>query len=87
MKKYAIGFTAVCLAVAAAAFTAPKKEVNYYWYKRTAANSYTADGMGADPQVSCSGSGQFCAKGFLSSQVASSIKDNTVADDERVKSN
>ena len=86
MKKYAMGFTALIIAISAVALPRlSNSHVDYFWYKRTGADTYVANGHGPDPNVTCSGSGNICAKGFLSSQTPGSIKDNSMADDERVK--
>jgi len=86
MKRYLSALIALTLAVSAVAL--PKltgKDVDYFWYKRTGVDTYAANGHGPNPNVTCSGSGNICAKGFLTSQSAGSITDNTPADDERVK--
>jgi hypothetical protein len=87
MKKYLTGIVAVLIAVSAVAL--PKlnsKAVDYYWYKRTGTNTYVSNGHGTDPLVSCSGSLNICAKGFLTQQNASNITDATLGDTpDRVK--
>lgn len=86
MKKFLTGVVALMIALSAVAF--PKmmnKDVDYFWYKRTGVDTYVSNGHGPDPNVSCSGSGNICAKGFLNSQTAGDIRDNTMANDERVK--
>lgn len=82
MKKYFAGFVALILALSAFAFPkiGAKNNINYYWYKRTAVNTYVADGVGVNPAVGCTTGNDLCAKGFLTSQTPSSITDATMGD-------
>jgi len=88
MKRYLGGLIALILAVSASAFTKIEdaKKVSLYWYHRDAADTYVDDGFGTNPNTSCSGTGNICAKGFTSSQDPALIKDNTMANQQRVKS-
>jgi len=86
MKRYGSAVIALLMAVSASAFTNGGK-LNLFWYHRTGVDTYVADGQGTDPDTPCSGSGQICAKGFSSQKDPSTIKDNTLANQQRVKSN
>ena len=84
MKKYLVGMIAIVLAFSATAFTKIEnaKKANLYWYHRTGLNTYVADGFGASGNTPCPGGAVICDKGFLTSQVAGNIKDNTMANQQ-----
>jgi len=87
MKRYIFSISAVMIAIGSVAFTHVKESnmVNYHWYKRTAANTYVADGTGANPASQCSAGAVICAKGFTSPQTPAAIKDVTTAQTTRFK--
>lgn len=85
MKKYLFGIVAMLFAVGTVAFTTSSKDFSLHWYKRTAPDTYVADGVGADPIVICDGIGTICAKGFISPQTEGDIRDNTTAAQTREK--
>jgi hypothetical protein len=85
----AAAIVALAMALGLSAFTSNSKDelTNYYWYLRTATNTYVSDGFGPNPSSGCSNGPVICAKGFLSTQVPSQILDATPAADERKKPN
>ncbi|MFT3947187.1 MAG: hypothetical protein QM763_09460 [Agriterribacter sp.] len=91
MKKFFSGILALSLAIGAVAFTEVKQssDENLFWYKRNAdgtyANDHTPNTATSAPSTSCSGSGQYCVKGFTASQTPSLITDATAAQDEKSK--
>lgn len=88
MKKYITGVVAVLIALSAVALPdLNSKKLSYFWYKRTAPNTYVADGQGTDPLTSCPNGSVICAKGFLDSHNPNSITDATMGDTPDRKKN
>lgn len=91
MKRFISGLIALSLALGGVAFTEVKDSslTDYYWYRRTAANTYVDDYSPNSPHTlpstSCSGTSSICVKGFINSQVASSIMDTTTAQQQQKK--
>ena len=91
MKKFFPGILALGLAVGAVAFTEIKesKADSFYWYKRTAANTYVVDHSPntatPTPSTSCNGGSTICVKGFAAPQTPSSITDAMTSDKEEKK--